>query len=108
MNAAEIRYHVRRDITFRIAHFIQKLLFDRRDIYPSAGAGMFGNDKFSVRRRLDDGKTDVGHIRYTLPFILAISARALRAAFDDVPGDGTGGNLVPVVKSPAEFMHQGR
>ena len=42
------------------------------------------------------------------PIHLAVAAGALRAAFDDVSGDGAGGELVPVVRFPFELVDHRR
>jgi hypothetical protein len=56
----------------------------------------------------DDRETDVREIGNVLPVELAVSARTLPAAFDDVPGDRAGGDPVPIFECPAEFVHQRR
>ena len=45
-------------------------------------------------------------VRHLLP-VGEIAAGALRAAFDDVPGEGGLGQSVVVVPGPAELVHQG-
>ena len=89
-NGREIRDAIRRDVLVRIAHLINQLFLDRRNDDPAAGAFMFCDHECAVRRRFDDRKSDVRQIGNAAPLVLAISAGALRAAFDDVTGDRAG------------------
>ena len=89
----------------RITHFINQLLFDRRNIDAAAGSFMLGDYKGSVRRRFGDRKSDVSKVGNGLPLILAVAAGALRAAFDNVTCDRSGSKFVPIISSPAELMH---
>ena len=56
----------------------------------------------------NDRITDVVEVRDGVPIDLAVSAGGLRAALDAVSGDGSGGELVPIVGLPSEFMNHGR
>ncbi len=42
-----------------------------------------------------------------MPVDLAIAAGALGAALDDVAGDGSGGEFIPIGRAPAEAVHHG-
>ena len=77
-------------------------------MHASAGGRVFGNDERAVRLGFHDGIADVGHVGNVLPVDLTVAARALRAALDDVAGDGSGGEFVPIGGAPAEAVHHGR
>ena len=64
--------------------------------------------KVAVGFGFDNRIADIGEVRNGLPIHLAISAGALRAAFHGVSGDGAGGEPVPIVGLPAEFVNHGR
>src|SRR5262245_56304843 len=108
MYRREIRNAIRRDVLARIAHFIDQLFLDPRNNDPTARALMLSDDKRSVRRRLDDRKTDIGKIRNAAPLKLAVAARRLRATLDDVTGDRARGEPVPIVSGPAELVNHWR
>ena len=72
----------------------------------ATGAFVFGDDELAVRRNLDDREADVRHVGNFLPFVLAIAARNLSTTFDNVAGDGSGGDAVPVVKRPTKLVHK--
>src|SRR5258708_34678435 len=73
----------------------------------AAGAGVFGDDEGAIGLSFDDGIADVGHVGNVLPVDLAIAAGALGAALDDVAGDGSGGEFIPIGRAPAEAVHHG-
>src|SRR5580765_3758766 len=97
---------IRRDVFVGIAHFIKELFFYGLNIDTPAGAVVLCDDEFTIGRRLDYRETDIRHIRDRLPIVLAVAAARLGTTFDNVPGDRPSRDLVPVVKSPAEFMYQ--
>src|SRR5262252_6904669 len=101
---SEIGDAVRRDVIFRIAHLVHQLLSNAGYCDSPAGSRVFCDHEGSVLAGLDNRVADVPEIGDRLPIDLAIAARRLRAAFDDVTGDRPGGDLVPVVESPAEFV----
>ena len=63
--------------------------------------GMLHDDERPVSRRLDDRIADVGEIGDVLPVVQAVAAGALRAALDDVAGDDSGRETIPVVGAPS-------
>ena len=77
-------------------------------MHAAAGAGVLGDDEGAVGLGFDDRIADVRHVGNVLPIHLAVAAGTLRAAFDDVAGDGAGGELVLVVGLPAEAVDHGR
>ncbi len=103
LNGREIRDHIRRDIAVRVAHFVEKLFFDRLNIYASAGAGMLGNDKLTVwakprrsgNRRSPGPEYSANRTGNFRP--------SLRAAFDNMPGDGSRRDPVPIVETPSRI-----
>ena len=107
VDGGEIGHAIGRDVVARVADFVEKLLFHAVRIDAPAGAGVLGDGERSVGLGFHDGIADVGQIRNVLPIHLAIAAGALRAAFDDVPGDGAGGQLVVIVGLPAESWIMG-
>ena len=106
MNCGEIRYTVRCDVLTRIAHLIDQLFLDTRNHDPPARAFVFGDNKSPVGRRFDDGETHVGKVRNAAPLKLAIAARRLGAALDNVPRNGSRGEPVPVVLGPVKLVNQ--
>ena len=63
----------------------------------AAGVRVLRDDERAVGARLDDRIADVREVGNVPPVVEAVAARALRAALDDVAGDDSGGELVPVV-----------
>ena len=91
MNAGEIRDAIGRDVATRVAKLIEKLLFHGVRMDAAAGARMFGDDEAAVGIGFDDWIADIGEIGNVQPIHLAVAARTLRAAFDDVSRDSAGG-----------------
>ena len=85
---SEIAHHVRQDVGRRITDFVEHLLGDDSGRDETAGARGFGNDEGAVGVTFDNRVTDIGPIRHALP-IGEEATRGLRAAFDDVAGQGT-------------------
>src|SRR5215213_5137477 len=108
MNRGEVRHAIRRDVLARITHLVNQLLFYTRNDDPAAGPLVLCNDKRSIRRGFDDRKSDVGEIRNAAPLILAVATRRLRAAFNDVTGDRSRREPVPIVVGPAKLVYQRR
>ena len=73
---------------------------------PAAGSRVLGDDKGPVGLGFDDGVADVGEIGEVLPVDLAVAAGGLGAAFNNVAGDGTGGEFVPIGFGPMELVNQ--
>src|SRR3954464_10425866 len=67
---------------------------------------MLRYDKGAVRGAFDEWVAHVGEIRNRSPVMKTISARALRAALDDMTGDDSGGELVPVLCTPGKLISQ--
>ncbi len=108
LDAGEIGDAIGRDVVFRIAQFVQKLLLDGVDAHASAGRFVFGDDESAIGLGFDDRIADVRHIGNALPIHLAIAAGALRAAFDDMSGDCARCKLVVLIGFPSEAMDHGR
>src|SRR5467141_3817718 len=102
MHGSEVRNAIRRDIGLRIAHLINQLFLDRGNNDPATGAFVFRYDKSAVGRCLDDWKTNIGEIGNAAPFILTITTRALRAAFNDMTGNSPGSQTVPIIRGQTE------
>src|SRR5205823_5980792 len=58
----------------------------------------------SVRKCLCNWETDISEIFYFLPIGGKISARTLRAAFQNMSGDGSGSEFITVVIIPSKFI----
>ncbi len=106
LNGREIGDNVGRDVGLRVAHFVEKLFFNGLDVHTPAGAVVLGYDELAARPGLDDRKADACHVRDRVPLELTVAARGLSAAFDDVAGDRSGRDEVPLVELPAELVHQ--
>ena len=104
----EVGDDVGRDVRVRIAHLVHELLGHRRDRDPAAGVRMLVDDERAVGVAFDDRIADVREVGNVLPIVEAVAARALRAAFDDVAGDDSRGESIPVVAGPAELVAQRR
>ena len=91
----------------RVAEFVEKLFFNDVGVNASTGARVFGDSERAVGFHFDDGVADGGHVGNRLPVYLAVASGALRAAFDDVAGDRSRREFVPVVGLPAEFVNHG-
>jgi len=97
MNRGEVGDAIRCDVLVRIAHLVNKLLFDTRNDDPAAGSFVLCDNKRSVRRRFNNRKTNIREIGNAAPFILAIATRSLRAAFNDMTRDRPRREPVPIV-----------
>src|SRR5262249_12850394 len=104
LNSGEVGDAIRRDVGSRIADLIEQLLGDTGYIYAAAGPRMLGDHETAVWYRLNDGITDPGEVGNGLPVSLAIAARALRAALDDMARDSAYGEAVPVVGLPTKLV----
>src|SRR5437763_11527063 len=68
---------------------------------------MFRNNERAVSVGFGDGEADVRQVWNVAPVVLAIAARSLRATFDDVSGDCSGGKSVPIRFAPTELVDDG-
>ncbi|CRQ82760.1 hypothetical protein PAERUG_E16_London_17_VIM_2_04_14_02801 [Pseudomonas aeruginosa] len=102
----EVADHVGQQVGAWVADLVEHLFADAQFADQATGAGRLGHHEAPVGLDLDDGETDVLVVRHLLP-VGEIAACALRAAFDDVPGEGGLGQSVVVVPGPAELVHQG-
>src|SRR5579885_297726 len=69
---------------------------------------MFGYAEAGVGAGLDNRVADIRHVRNRLPIYLGVAAGCLSATFNNVPGDRTGGQAVPVLLVPIELVNHGR
>src|SRR5205807_1044827 len=104
-HGSEIRNAIRRNVLARITHLINQLFFDSGNNYPAAGAFMFRNNKGAIGRCFDNWKTYSCEIGDAAPLVLAVSAGSLRAAFDNMAGDGAGSQPIPIVYGPAKLVN---
>src|SRR5690606_1110238 len=103
----EVGHAVGRDVVAGVADLVAELLGDGGRRGEAAGAGVLGGGGGAMGPGLDDGEADLGHVRDGLP-VGEVAAGGLRAALEDVAGDGAGGHPVPVVLGPAELVdHRG-
>src|SRR5471030_2288564 len=101
VNAGEIGDAIGRDVILRIAQLVEQLFLDAVGVDAASRGGVFGDAETAVGFGLDDGVADVRHVGDGLPIHLAVAAGALRAALDDVAGDGSSGQFIVVVGLPA-------
>ena len=97
---------IRRDVRVGIAHLIHQLFGDRSRVDDAPRSGMLGDGERSVGADFGNREADVGEIGDVAPVLEEVPAGTLRTAFENVPGDRTGGDPVPVVKCPAELVDQ--
>ena len=107
LDLAEVADHVGQQVGARVADFIQQLLGDAQFADQSAGALDLADGELAVGTDLHNRETDVFVVRH-LPPIGEVAAGALRAAFDDMPGQCRLGQAVVVLPGPVELMHQRR
>src|SRR4029077_15969327 len=98
-DGVETGHHVGTEITWCV-DLVQELCGDRLDGDRSARALMFGDDARAVGAHLGDWKPGMAHV--VLGEEAVVAARRLRAAFEDVSGDGRTGERIPVVALPSE------
>ena len=101
----EVTDHVGQGVALRVAHLVEDLLGHGGRGDQPAGARRLGDDERSVGVTLDHGIADVGPVGHVLP-VGEQAAGGLGAAFDDVAGQGAGGEAVIVGVGPAELVHQ--
>ena len=89
----------------RIAHLVNQLLGHGIDRHQAARALVFGHREGAVFARFDHRITDIPQIGH-FPPAGEIAAGALGTTFEDMTGDGAGGEFVPVVFAPTEFGDQ--
>src|SRR5205085_11662516 len=105
VDAGEVSDAVGRDIGVWVAHLVDELLLDRGNVDATARALVLRDDERAVGSRLDDGKADARQVWNVLPVVLAVAARDLRAALDNVAGNRARGEAVPVRLAPAELVN---
>src|SRR4029078_7737298 len=105
LNRREVPYTIRRDIPFPFAHLVHQLLYYSGIGDSASGARVFGDRECPVFACFNDWVTNVPEIGYRLPIALAVSAGALCPAFDDVTGDRTSGESIPVIRRPFELVY---
>ena len=66
---------------------------------------MLGHRELAVGFGLNDGIAGILHVGYPLPIDQAVPTRTLSAAFNDVPGHGTGSQSIPVCLTPSEIVY---
>ncbi len=108
MNRGEIGDAIWGDVLVRVTHFIDQLFFDHSGRNATTRPGVFGNHKRPIRRSFNDWKTNIFQIGNRLPIHQAVSARCLSPAFNRVPGNSSGSQLVPIISRPAKFVSQWR
>src|SRR5271165_2547502 len=69
---------------------------------------MFRDYERAIRFGFDDGIADVREIGHVLPACGAVSAGTLRAALDDVAGNDSRRETIPIVRFPIETLDHGR
>ena len=107
-DGGEIRNAIGRDVHARITELVKQLLFHDIGVDATARARMLGDHERSIGLGFNDGISDVRHIRDVGPIHLAVSSGALRAALDDMSGDGSGRQQIPVRLFPAEPVNHRR
>lgn len=106
LNGRKIGDNIGRDVSLRVAHFVKKLFFDTLHVHTPAGSVVFGDDELAARPGFNDRKADACHVGDRVPLELAVAARGLSSAFDDVAGDRSGRDEIPLIELPAELVHQ--
>src|SRR5262249_57751596 len=99
---AEARDRGGRRVGGRVAVLEEELPDAGRARPAPAGAGMLRHDEATVRLDLGDRIPDVEG--RDLSPVGEVPARRLRAALEDVSGDGAGGAAIPVVPGPAQLV----
>src|SRR5205807_9859802 len=102
LDAREVRYHVGGDVRARVAHLVDQLLGHGVNRDDTACAGMLGDGQRTVRASFHDRIPDVRQVGNRSPVVEAVAPRTLRAALDDVAGDDSRGEPIPIVVGPAE------
>src|SRR6185369_5489708 len=104
----EVGNAIGRDVLVRITHLVNKLFLDRWNDDPAAGTLVLGHHERSVRRRFNNRKTNVRKIRDAAPLILAIPTRRLCATLDDMAGNGSRREPIPIPIRPTKLMNHRR
>ena len=104
--SGEIAHHVREHIGLRVADFVQHLFAHGADIDQASGVVGFGADEAAVTGDLSNGVTHVHHAGHLVP-VGEVAAGGLGAAFQDVAGQRSHGQLVHVVAAPAKGVYAG-
>jgi hypothetical protein len=99
-NAGKIGHAIRRDVVPRIAQLVEQLLFHRIDHHSPARTSMLGHHEAAVGLGLHNRIPNICHVRNALPIHLAVAARTLCAALDDMSRDRSGRQLVELFRSP--------
>ncbi len=104
LNGFKIGNHIGTDIIFGVAHFVEQLFFYR--IYGDTSAGMrvFGDVKMSIGKYFGNRVSEVAPFFNFLP-VGKITAGALCSAFNNVSGNQSRSQFVPIVQFPAKFKN---
>ena len=79
-----------------IAHFVNKLFGNRWHADSAACSLVLRNYKRAIGACFSDGISNVREIRNRSPVKQTVAARALCTAFDDVPRDNSGRQMIPI------------
>ena len=101
----EVADDVRQDIARGVANFIEQLFAHGRGGHQPARAVGLGDDEAAVGPAFSDRIAAVRPVGHGFP-IGVQAARALAAAFKDVPGKAAGSESIVVVDRPSEVVHQ--
>src|SRR5262245_25313225 len=105
LHTGDIEHDIGRKIGGRIVNLIEQLLDDGQAVNHAARSRWLGNDDvavgFNFRYRVPDLRK-TGNV--LVSGIGKISARHLRAAFEQVPGERASREAIPVFGMPAERM----
>ena len=98
--------HVGAHVAGRIADLVDELLLHGGRGHGAAGPGRLRDRAAAMAVDLGDGEADVGRAGEVEP-VGGDAAGDLRAALQEVAGDGGAGEAVPIVVAPAELVHAG-
>ena len=104
---ADVGHHIGRDVSGRVMHFIEQLLFDRALVHQPAGAIGLADHAAAVGLNLRNRKAHVVQPRHIFHARVGkVTTADLRAAFQQMAGHGAAGQRVPLLAAPAEMCNR--
>src|SRR5262249_5857687 len=103
IDTREISRDIRCQISSRGADFVEELLGCRLTVHAAAGPWRLGENESTGRLNFDDRIAYAAIVVHLHP-VTPQAAGCLGTAFDEVAGYTAGGEAVPIVPGPVEFV----
>ena len=104
---ADVSHHIGCDVSGRVMHFIEQLLFDGALVHQPAGAVGLADHAAAIGLDLGNRKAHVVEPRHVFHARVGkVTTADLRAAFEQMAGHGTAGQRVPLLAAPTKMRYR--